>query len=101
MGIKRDMRIIGFFPFNHPNSELINYVQYFVCLALFFIRISSSSWFFLFRAKNVVETIEVSMPLCCGFFNMLGYCSCIWQRQEMNDLIKEFETMIAKRKSYF
>lgn len=99
IGIKGDMRKIGFLPFNHPNSELINIAQYFLFLAIFLIKVLSSLWFFIFKADIFIEYIESSMPICVGFFIILAYCNFMWQGKKIHELIMKYESLIVRRKS--
>lgn len=101
IGMKNDMRKLGLLRFDHPYSKIINFGQYFLIIGIWFLNISAASWYLMFESKTFIEYIDCGMPVYSGFLNMATYCTLIWQRKKIFDLIMEYDATIAKRKSFF
>lgn len=101
IGIKKDLQRIGFMSFNHPYSKYISFSQYFLIIGLIFIYFLASLWYFVFDAETFIEHIESATPFFSGFFNFLTYSTSIWQHKKIIELIMEYGSIIAERKSHF
>lgn len=98
LGIQFDMRRKGLLYYNHPYSEVINFVQCLFILILMVTNIPTCIWFILIEAKSFSEQAEALFTFVPIFFGNLEYFALLWQRKELIEFIFEFQSMINDRK---
>lgn len=95
---KKDLRRIGFLPFDHPYSKLINILQYFVIFGVCIAYITTTLWFLIFETESFNVYIETLVPFLVGIFSLTLYCTLLFKRKRMLELISEFESIIKNSK---
>lgn len=100
-GIKNDLRRMGCFQYDHPSKKIINIIIYCSNFMILFISCSSSLCFFIYEAETFNDRVESFIPTICSSIALFTCCCYLWQRKELSELMREFESMIDNRKYSF
>lgn len=100
VGIKNDLRRLGCLHYDHPHKKLLNTIQLSVFFGISVVYFSTLLWFLIFEVKTFTDYVESFGPNFCGLIVIFNHLSFLWQREELLDLMMEFEHMIEKRKPF-
>lgn len=89
---------MGCLQYDHPHNKLISIVQNCSFVSFIFIYFSTSLWFFLFQAQTFIDYVDSFVPTICALLAFLTLCCFFCQRNELLELMLEFEIMTKNRK---
>lgn len=104
IGIRNFLRIPGFLKFEHPNAKIkkaINICQKIVLFCGSPLFILSPLWFFFFRAETFYEKAFSFGFSISIFFVIINYGILTWRREQILDLLTQFESKIIERKNCY
>lgn len=100
IGIKKMLRIVGLLKFEHPNAKIEKMVNIFQSFIRFVVTPSfflSILWFFYFRADTFFEKLFALVHFITFSSMIAEYCILLWKREQILELLTQFESKIRER----